>query len=284
MPTVEGWWWIGTLFILLLMGWGYTNNLCLALGMLLVAVTVVLLMEAHFNLDGVSVKSVAVEDQYADSPAGWQVWWQAKRARQRRSLIMSWDGAGGPEGEFHLPALKSGDARGSWVFNRRGHWQGSHIKLSSRYPLGLFQAWSYHAVPVEAWVYPRPLSGPVPHRWWDEGQGTSVSVESHSGDEPGEFRRYQDGDAPTRIAWKAMARGLPPHSKTFSEEISRQAFYQWPYGALSEEALGQLAWRIERHYLQQETWALEIHGELFRPATGLAQRKVTLRALSGVRL
>jgi uncharacterized protein (DUF58 family) len=284
MPTVEGWWWIGTLFILLLMGWGYTNNLCLALGMLLVAVTVVLLMEAHFNLDGIRLKSLLVEDQYQDSPAAWHLWWQAKRPRERRALLLSWDDTQGPEGEFQLPAAKEGDARGPWIFHKRGHWKNSHVKLSSRYPLGLFKAWSYHAVTVEAWVYPKPFSGPVPHRWWDEGLGSSVNVESHSGDEPGDFRRYQEGDAPTRVAWKAIARGLPPHSKTFTEELSQRAFYHWPYGPVTELALGQLAHWIERHYLQQESWALQVDGVIFKPDSGSVHRKLSLRALAGIQL
>jgi len=278
-PTIEGWWWIGAITLLMLMGWGYTNNLCLAMGMLLFAVTVVLLMEAHFNLDGIRVSGLVVEDQYQGSLAPWRLHWSSKRARQRHKLFLSWDGDG-PEGEFNLPAALTGEADGGWIFSARGIWRASHVKLTSSYPLGLFRAWSYHAVKVEAWVYPRPVMGPVNSRYWDEGLGVNRVHDSPSGDEPGDFRRYAEGDSPTRIAWKAIARGLPPHSKTFTEEKSQRAFYTWPIGTGDEEARGRLAQRIEQHYRAQESWALQIHGRLMSLESGAKHRQASLRALT----
>mgnify|MGYP001044603633 CR=1 FL=1 len=278
-PTIEGWWWMGTLFVLMLMGWGYTNNLCLALGMILSAVTVVLLMEAHFNLDGVRLNVLSVEDQHQGQAAPWRLWWQAKRSRARHKLFLHWDGAG-PAGEFSLPEKTEGEAHGAWEFSQRGVWRNTHVKLASTYPLGLFRAWSYHKLPTEAWVYPKQVPGSVPNRLWDEGIGQTRAYESHSGDEPGEFRRYQESDSPTRIAWKAMARGLPLHAKTFVEEKSQRAFYQWPWGTGDETARGRLAYMIEQHYRGQESWALQIHGQTLLPDSGALHRQRSLRALT----
>lgn len=277
-PTVEGGWWLGTLCLLMLMGWGYTNNICLALGMLLMAVTVVLLMEAHFNLDGLRLHGLTVEDQFQGRPAPWRLFWSNKRVRARHKVSVCWDGPG-PCAQFSTDAQESGEAQGSWSFQRRGVWRQTHVVLRSRYPLGLFEAWSYHRVEVEVWVYPPLLVGPVTSGSSMESEGSSKAVESLHGDEPGDFRRYHAGDAPSRVAWKALARGLPAHSKTFLEERTERIHYVWPWGQGDEEARGRLAHKIETHHRAQEGWSVNIRGVNYR-AQGQQERQRALRALS----
>lgn len=274
VPTIEGLWWIGTVVLLMVMGWGYTNNLCLAMAMILLAATVVLLMEAHFNLDTLRPCTLVVEDQFAGEPTRVQVWWTSKSKRLRKKLRLRWDGPGPESEEFNV-----GEAI-SWRFPKRGKWQATHVIVSSTYPLGLFRAWSYHKVSVEAWVYPERAPGPVGIAWLESGEGEAQTQESLSGDEPGDFRRYQLGDSPTRVAWKVLARGLPAHTKTYLSESQRQFHYAWPMGGEAEESLRRLSSVIAKHAELGEAWALRVRNQEFPLGSGVLQRQKCLRALA----
>lgn len=280
LPTTEGLWWLGTIGLLMIMGWGYTNNLCLALGMILAAITVVLLLEAHFNLEGLRPDKVIIEDQFLGRSSLVRYWWKSKKKRARHKIVLSWDGMG-PVGtpQSHLPAT-AGEILTEWNFPTRGLWQHTHIVLSSRYPLGLFRAWSYHPQHVEAWVYPRPIPGRPAKKEGADGEGEARLIESSSGDEPGDVRRYQEGDSPTRVAWKVMARGLGAHTKTFLTESQEMHDYLWPWGAADEEARSKLAFAIENHHLAHQSWGLTVHQKNFGFHFGRQHQQQCLRALT----
>ncbi len=259
-PTVHGRWWIACLGVIFLMGWGYANNLALGLAVLLLAVTVVLLLEAHFNLDGLTPESCHVEDQFAGRPAEYRFVWRARRARPRRGLLLAWDGNGGGD-PSPLPVLeqKTGESRGFLVFKRRGHHVATHLRLESSYPLGLFRAWSFHRLDVEAWSWPTPLPGPVPGLGLAPEEGeVEARPALHGGDEPAELRRYVEGDPPARVAWKVLARGLPSHSRAFDAAGAPRRAFHWPWGQAGETERGRLAGAIHRAYQERETWSLRV--------------------------
>ncbi len=280
LPTTEGLWWLGTIGLLMIMGWGYTNNLCLALGMILAAMTVVLLMEAHFNLEGLKLDKIIIEDQFLGRSTHVRYWWKSKKKRARHKIVLSWDGNGPVGTATTSEPATSGESLTQWYFPKRGLWQHTHIILSSRYPLGLFRSWSYHPLQIEAWVYPRPIPGRPTKKDGVEGVGEARLVEATSGDEPGDVRRYQEGDSPTRVAWKVMARGLGAHTKTFLTETQEMHDYQWPWGAADEEARSKLAFAIEAHHLAHESWGLTVHHTNLGFHFGRLHHQQCLRALT----
>jgi uncharacterized protein (DUF58 family) len=254
-PTQHGLWWIGTLVVLLLIGWAYGNNLCLGIAMLLFAVTIVFLMEAHFNLDGLIPEGLEVQDQFTGRPAFYRLRWRSRRDKIRRDIRWAWDGGlavgAAPVNEWHG---RLGEVEGTVVFPHRGHHRADHLVLRSRYPLGLFQAWCYHRLPLEAWAYPAPMAGVFP------GAGEAVEGENpqvgpaRDGDEPGEFRLYGAGDPPSRIAWKVMARGLPPHTKTFETARTEKKRFHWPWGGGGERERSVLGRAVQDAFEAGEIW------------------------------
>jgi uncharacterized protein (DUF58 family) len=258
-PTVAGLWWIGTLVILFLIGWGYSNNLCLALAVLILAITVLFLMEAHFNLDGLQLREIRVTDQFARYPAAVDVHWVSPQNRPRRLVKLKWDGSGVKNGVGTEAVFSGvgGHAQGTWIFPERGLKKFRHVILTSSYPLGLFQAWSYHSYAGSAWVYPSPLAGDV-SSVGEEAESEHARMQaSNEGEEPSEFRRYVDGDPPARVAWKVVARGLPPHSKTFEAPHTEKKLFRWPWGSGSEVERSQLAAAIFEAFQKGDPWALE---------------------------
>jgi len=86
---------------------------------------------------------------------------------------------------------------------QRGWLAPSRVKLSTRFPLGLFTAWSYWRPAARALVYPRPEDG-APSLPLGGGSGSSLRAAGH--DDFAGVRNYQAGDSPRQLAWRQIAR------------------------------------------------------------------------------
>ena len=88
---------------------------------------------------------------------------------------------------------------------RRGWLRLPRVTVETRYPVGLFRAWSYVQPDVRALVYPRPDESalPLPTFVPDRGDAAHAGVGT---DDFAALRPYQLGDSPRHIAWKSAAR------------------------------------------------------------------------------
>lgn len=86
---------------------------------------------------------------------------------------------------------------------QRGWLAPARVALSTRFPLGLFNAWSYWRPATRTLVYPRPEDGapPLP---LGGGSGSSLRAAGH--DDFAGVRNYQAGDSPRQLAWRQIAR------------------------------------------------------------------------------
>jgi uncharacterized protein (DUF58 family) len=85
----------------------------------------------------------------------------------------------------------------------RGWAAPGRVKLSTRFPLGLFVAWSYWRPAARVLVYPRPEDG-APGLPLQGGGGNSVRTAGY--DDFAGVRNYQAGDSPRQMAWRQIAR------------------------------------------------------------------------------
>jgi uncharacterized protein (DUF58 family) len=166
---------------------------------------------------------------------------------------------------------------------RRGLLRPGRLTLFSRFPLGLFQAWSYIDLGLECVVYPRPATPGVPLprdassvcNGSDAGQG----LEDFSG-----LRQYQPGDAPRHIAWKAVAREQTLLTKQFAGGSAkgelRLALDQLPRQMPLEEKLSRLTrWVLDAH-AAGHAYALELRSVFVPAGRGEAHRDRCLEALA----
>ena len=157
------------------------------------------------------------------------------------------------------------------------------ITLSSSFPLGLWRAWSYIHFPIAGWVYPRPEAAPPPLPMHGAGAGEG-HAQSTGNEEFSGLRRYQPGDTPRQIAWKALARGAGLHSKEFAGSARGRCLLDWhqlPPALDTEARLSRLtAWVLAAERAQID-YALIIPGLSTPLAHGAAQRVLCLKALAG---
>jgi uncharacterized protein (DUF58 family) len=163
----------------------------------------------------------------------------------------------------------------------RGRLRCGRLEIFTRYPIGLFHAWSYVDFNLQVIVYPRP----DPNAGMPPAQSRSRSEEGIpiAGDE--EFnmlRPYRAGDAPKLIAWKALAREQGLLTKEFSATASSELWLDWEeaYANGVEARLSVLThWVLQAERFGQ-SYGLRIPGTVIAPARGEAHRARCLEALA----
>jgi uncharacterized protein (DUF58 family) len=167
------------------------------------------------------------------------------------------------------------------VAPRRGVLRCGRLEVFTRYPVGLFHAWSYVDFDLSVLVYPRPdTGGGTP-----PAQSRSVSEEGIpiAGDE--EFnmlRGYRPGDAPKLIAWKALAREQGLLTKEFSAMASSELWLDWEEahaGAVEARLSIMCHWVLQAERFGQ-SYGLRLPGTCLRPSRGEQHRARCLEALA----
>jgi uncharacterized protein (DUF58 family) len=160
------------------------------------------------------------------------------------------------------------------------------VRLVTRFPLGLFRAWSYWQPDVDILVYPFPErdAPPLPM----SGTAAAEGVGSAGYDDFAGVRGYQPGDALRHLAWRQIAR-LDP---ALGGQLATKHFEG---GAIDELVLDFAALpfrldlelrlsRMARWVLEAESralpYAFRLGNQRFDAALGAAHQAACLRALA----
>jgi len=280
LPTRVGLVASGLLFVMFLAGMNYQNSLALMLCFLLGAFALVSMYECHGTLSGLEIESAQVEPTFAYGHGELLLGFRNARGTARRALRLRVSETA-PR-RFDLPPHHACLVRVQYRAYARGRQRIDRVQLSSNAPLGLFRAWTWLHLPLEAVVYPapvrlRPLPPPagLPRR--------SERERRLSGEEEWAWLRpFREGDPLRRVAWKAYARGAPLMVAHYDAQagaqhtLALQAVRDLPL----ETALSQLAdWVLECER-RGESYALELPGTAVGVGHGVAQRRHCLEALA----
>ncbi len=164
---------------------------------------------------------------------------------------------------------------------RRGLARCGRLEIFTRYPLGMFHAWSYVDFDLNAIVYPRPdpAAGAPPQ---DGSSATEEGIPVRGDEEFNLLRAYRPGDAPKLIAWKALAREQGLLTKEFSAMASSELWLDWD-DAHAPSVEGRLSvltqWVIQAERFGQG-YGLRLPGVRIPPDRGEAHRARCLEALA----
>lgn len=127
--------------------------------------------------------------------------------RTRLSRFAVWvdlDTAKDPRHAVDVPAGGSATVVLSGTSSRRGWMKAPRVRLVTRFPLGLFNAWSYWQPDSRALVYPFPEQDapPLPVSGYPSPDGSG----SAGSDDFAGVRSYQPGDPLRQLAWRHIAR------------------------------------------------------------------------------
>ena len=167
---------------------------------------------------------------------------------------------------------------------RRGRLDPGRITLATRYPLGLFRAWSSPHPPLSCLVYPQPIATLLP-------PASAIALNGpHCGNQGQEdftgLRLRQPNDSPRHIAWKAVARDIEQRPLLIKEFAGGAAHELWldialtPADLTLETRLSLLAGWVLAAEPSGAPYGLRLPGLTIEPGQGEAHRDVCLEALA----
>jgi uncharacterized protein (DUF58 family) len=182
-----------------------------------------------------------------------------------------------------VPAAGSRDVRVAVATRARGRLPCPRLRIETRFPFGLWQAWAYYTPPLTAIVYPAPESDAP-----DLPTVASAGAEQEtglvvSGDEFAGVRPYSAGDPLKRVAWRLAARCDELTVKLFEAYASGEVqldFTQLPPTLSDEQKLARLCRWVLMAEAKQVRYGLSLPGGHFQLGLGAEHRERCLTALA----
>lgn len=291
LPTRQGVIFAFLLLTMLLGAINYNNSMAYLLTFLLASLLLVCMLHTYRNLAGLLISTEPARPVFAGEVARFPLIFDNRLAGEKPSIelgsqrrLLSRRKSNRPvytelihirtnQLSRHLYAVRT---------QQRGVISPGRITISSRYPLGLFRAWSTIHNHRQCLVYPHPAGKmPLPEAVMANPGG--VGGGKTGADDFIGFRHYRPGDSVRNIAWKALAREQPLLVKRFSGEKGTQLFLSWQLLAAvgqTEEKLSQLCLWILQAEAAGYNYGLEIPGTRIEPEQGENHRQACLEALA----
>lgn len=262
LPNRSGLLFAVVLLTLLIGAINYNLALGHALVFLLAALGLVSMVHAFRNLHGLTLAPQRATSVFAGDTAQFELAIDNPTPRPRYALRL-WATPELPL-EFALAAQHRQTLQVALPASRRGWLELPRVHLESRYPLGLFTAWSRPWPALRLLVYPRPGDLPLPAvstRHAATGSLPSAGDEDFSG-----LRERQPGDPLRHVDWKAEARNSgsgPLLIKEFSGGSANELLLDWaqtdPQLATEERLSILCGWVLQASQAQQR-FALHLPG------------------------
>lgn len=209
VPTAFGFYFLGGSVLMILIGSAYSNNLVNLLGFFMLALCFTAMSATARNVSGIVIARIEKVRGFAGEELPISMVVKNQTANEKSNCDFSIKG---------LVKINQYDARGvvrghgelrlvaSFKSPLRGFHHFDLVSLATTAPFGLFKAWQYQPVDIDAVIYPE-RSGIERLPQNAESTSSLGGSLSQSGTEDFlELRGYRAGDNLRRVAWKAFAR------------------------------------------------------------------------------
>lgn len=281
LPTRLGWTYGAALGILLVGSINYALQLGFALTFLLAGMGVAGMVHTTRNLARLAVSAARAEPVFAGETAQFRLLLDNRAPHDRPALLVRHTGSGA-QLVLDIPAGALGEAVLAVPTRTRGWMPLGRVMLETRFPLGLFRAWSYVEPDARCLVYPAPQRTPLPPPVSITAAG-AARAQSHGSDDFSGLRAYQSSDSPRQVAWKAAARSDNMLTKQFSGAAGLQRWLDWSQvagTADAEQRLSRLAGWVLAAEQAGGTYGLRLPGMELGMGRGEAHRSACLQALA----
>ncbi len=278
LPTPYGFIFLLALILMLIGSVNYKNNLGFLLTFLLLAMTFISMFVTYLNLLHIEIKSYQTIPVFAGEsmPINLLVRSTTRRAAIRFAFLNQ--GAVTQD----LYPMENRWLTLKHATRHRGLHRPKPLLLSTRFPFGLFRAWTTLNADIEYLVYPRPISGRLL-----AASGTGISSAEGTAKIPGVddfegLKLYQPGDSMQHISWKAYSSGRGFYTKEFTGVKSRSVMLDWSKIQLGdmEKKISRLCDMVLKAHRHQMEYGLILPQRMIAPGKGLAHRNQCLRTLA----
>ena len=279
LPTAVGLIFALMAFTMLLGSMNYNNNLSFVLTFLLTGLGFVSMHQCQRNLVGLELSFAGVDPVFAGQTAEFQIA-ITNHSKNRRPNLQIYAG----DIVSNIADLSPGESR---VFNleipteKRGLVRLDRFGVRTLFPFELFRAWAWLHMDLQGIVYPKPAD------YAPEPPPTQSAHGHRQHDARGEedfagLRKFNVGDSPRHVAWKAFARTGDLLSKQFSGADTSSQWFD--FERIDDDEVEQRLSILTRWIIDSDRTArdygLRIPGNEFPPAHGEAHRHNCLESLA----
>lgn len=289
LPTRAGFMFAITLLTLLLASINYQLNLGYVLTFLLAGSAVVSMHITHGSLRGLNLHLKPIAPVFAGQSMQLEVVLHSP-SKARYGLGLQVQAAPAATLAWvDVPAMGQTTAHLAWPADKRGLHVAPTLSIETRFPLGLFRAWSVWRPAAQALVYPQPEHPCPPLPASQAIAVASGGARSSGGSELEGVRGYRRGDALKLVVWKkaaqAQASGGDLVIRDTASTASQELWLDWQQTQISgtEERLSRLtAWVLAAESTPNIStrYGLKVAGIHLPPDSGAAHREACLRALA----
>ena len=294
LPTRAGMGFAGLLLVLLVGATNYNLGLGFVLTFLLASCALVDMVLTYRNLGQLHLRAGRAASVFAGEAARFELQLNNRTRLDRYAIGVGFTDAKRPPhlADTLADVLADAPAGASTALvltcatERRGYLAAPRVRLVTRFPLGLFRAWSTWRPDLRVLVYPfpEPQAPPLPMAGRTREHGRA----SAGGDDFAGIRSYQAGDAMRSLAWRQIARldlayGGQLVTKHFEGGGADQLVLDFNAMAPLMDLELRLS-RMTRWVLDAEQrglpYAFRLGAHQLAPAVGAAHEAACLRALA----
>jgi len=280
IPTGQGLLFVLTMAVVFIAAINYANSLAFGMAFLMVSLFIVSMFHGFNNLNGLRLSALPTNPVFCGEDAAFQVLLTRHEKRHHEALELYFRGS--TVTKVDLVTYQQEQVS---VFNatrRRGDYQAPVLTVRSRFPTGLFSAWSVIRLPLHCLVYPSPVAVSLSHVL-NAGNSARESALVRDGTEDFYgFRSFTPSDSLKQVAWKNVARGQGMLVKQFVDYLDERLWLDWDmfYGFADEERLSRLCFCALKLAATDTAYGLKLPGLVIAPATGKQHRLRVLQALA----
>ena len=289
LPTRAGLAFAATLLLLLLASINFQLSLGYALCFLLAGSALAAIPLTHANLRGLQMHLRPPLPCFAGDDMPLELVLH-NPGRLRHGLGLSWQSENPADPPWPGPTWTDVAAQQQQVLHlslptqRRGALSLPILTVETRFPFGLFRAWSHWRPAEVAWVYPRPEQ-PAPELPAASGDAAprTPAVHRSGRDEWTGVRPWQRGDGLRQVVWKKVAQHGELVSKTWAAPASGPLALAWRQTAGlrdPEQRLSRLCAWVLAAERQGVAHSLRLPGLNLPAGLGQAHRRQLLQALA----
>lgn len=252
------------LLITFIAGVNYANNLVLGLCFFLASLLVVTIPYTFSHLSKLQIKLIDIHHAQVGDKVQIRLQISSDSAQPHRQIRLSFikdvfsytnslhqQSSLDNQAYILINQVKEPQIISLWLpTQKRGRFDLPRLTVSTVYPLGILQAWSYIFFEGHAWVYPEPLNYDMQTtQHIASHHQSSLTLQTQSGqDDFDQLDNYVLGESLARISWSHLARGQGLLSKHFIDTLGKEQlldYYQMP-ALQHEDKLKQLRYAIDQ--------------------------------------
>ncbi|GAO37539.1 hypothetical protein SCT_2969 [Sulfuricella sp. T08] len=279
LPTRHGLMFAMVLLLMLVGSINYALSLGFVLTFLLGGMALVSILHTYRNLAQLRISAGKTMPVFAGQQASFTLCLNSSSTTERYAVGVMLEKQ---HPQFiDVPARETMTATLALDAPQRGILRLGRFTLFTRFPLGLFRAWSVLDLDMACIVYPQPDTARLPQLAGVQGLGDRAITAEGSDDFRG-MRPYHLGDSLRHVAWKALAQGRGMLAKQFSGQALPELWLNWDdlAGMTTEARLSRLCCWVLDAQNTGLSYGLRIPGSTLAPGNSEVHQRTCLEALA----